>query len=176
VSGVLVLCQIPRLDFAEDQCVGNCGAHSGKTAMASKVTALAEIQKLLRDSGLRSTSARIAVLQQLRKAGRPQSHAEVASAVAALGLDKATVFRNLNDLTEAGLLSRSELGDHVWRFEIRTEKHSHGAAHPHFLCIDCGSVTCLPGSTIPTALKSSAESIGEITEILVRGHCHNCAT
>jgi len=97
-------------------------------------------------------------------------------AVAALGLDKATVFRNLNDLTEAGLLSRSELGDHVWRFEIRTEKHSHGAAHPHFLCIDCGSVTCLPGSTIPTALKSSAESIGEITEILVRGHCHNCAT
>ncbi|MFN7768529.1 MAG: Fur family transcriptional regulator [Planctomycetaceae bacterium] len=143
--------------------------------MATKASLLSDIQKLLREAGLRSTSARIAVLQQLRKAGRPQSHAEVATAVANLGLDKATVFRNLNDLTEAGLLSRSELGDHVWRFEIRSEKHSHGAAHPHFLCLDCGSVTCLPGSSVTTALKTSAESIGEITEILVRGHCHNCA-
>ncbi|MFN6103231.1 MAG: Fur family transcriptional regulator [Planctomycetaceae bacterium] len=143
--------------------------------MATKASLLSDIQKLLREAGLRSTSARIAVLQQLRKAGRPQSHAEVATAVANLGLDKATVFRNLNDLTEAGLLSRSELGDHVWRFEIRSEKQSHGAAHPHFLCLDCGSVTCLPGSSVTTALKTSAESIGEITEILVRGHCHNCA-
>lgn len=143
-------------------------------AAPAKVATLAEVQETLRKSGLRSTSARIAVIQFLRKATRPLSHAEVAAEMSSLGLDKATVFRNLNDLTEAGLLSRSELGDHVWRFELRDEKHSHGGGHPHFLCVDCGSVTCLPDSLMPDRLKQKAESVGRITEILVRGHCRKC--
>ena len=147
-----------------------------KMAGTGKSNELSEIQATLRKSGLRSTSARIAVIQFLRKSNRPVSHAEVASELAAIGLDKATVFRNLNDLTDAGLLTRSELGDHVWRFEMRDEKHAHGGAHPHFLCIDCGSVTCLPEGILPPKLISKAESIGEITEILVRGHCKNCAS
>ncbi|RPI84712.1 MAG: transcriptional repressor [Planctomycetaceae bacterium] len=140
----------------------------------SKVNELTEIQTTLRKSGLRSTSARIAVIQRLRRASRPLSHAEVATDLAAIGLDKATVFRNLNDLTDAGLLSRSELGDHVWRFELRDPKHEHGGSHPHFVCVDCGSVSCITEAVLPGKLKTKAGEFGEITEILVRGHCKNC--
>lgn len=143
-------------------------------AATNKVTDLAEIQATLRDSGLRSTSARIAVIQRLKKASRPLSHAEVAADLAGVGLDKATVFRNLNDLTDAGLLSRSELGDHVWRFELRDPKHEHGGSHPHFVCVDCGSVSCITEAVLPGKLKTRALDFGEITEILVRGHCKNC--
>ena len=77
---------------------------------------VATLQELLRGAGLRSTSARIAVLQCLRSAKSPLSHAELADELTPLGLDKATVFRNLSDLTDAGLVVRTELGDHVWRF------------------------------------------------------------
>ena len=143
-------------------------------AASNKISELAEIQETLRNAGLRSTSARIAVIQRLKTASRPLSHAEVATALADFGLDKATVFRNLNDLTDAGLLSRSELGDHVWRFELRNPHHEHGGAHPHFVCIDCGSVSCVNAAVLPPKLKAKAEEIGEITEILVRGRCKHC--
>lgn len=69
-----------------------------------------EIRELLRTSGIRATPARIAVLQELRGADSPLTHADVAEKLVPLGFDKATVFRNLADLTEAELISRTELG------------------------------------------------------------------
>src|SRR5215831_18148858 len=84
---------------------------------------VAALQELLRGAGLRSTSARIAVLRRLRSAKSPLSHSELAEELTPLGLDKATVFRNLTDLTDAGLVVRTELGDHVWRFALHDHEH-----------------------------------------------------
>jgi Fur family ferric uptake transcriptional regulator len=70
---------------------------------SSSTEDIAAVQELLRSAGLRSTTARIAVLQRLRNAKTPLSHAELADELTPLGLDKATVFRNLTDLTDAGL-------------------------------------------------------------------------
>ena len=66
------------------------------------------------------------------------SHAEIAGALEPAGLDRATLYRNLIDLTDAGLLSRTDHGDHVWRFELRDNAHGQTEQHPHFTCIDCG--------------------------------------
>ena len=76
--------------------------------------AIAELKALLRKSGLRSTSARLAVLAHLQRARTPISHAELAKDLVPTGLDRATVYRNLMDLAESGLVARAELGDHVW--------------------------------------------------------------
>lgn len=133
-----------------------------------------EIREVLQKVGLRCTAARLAVMQRLRVATKPLSHAELADELIPLGFDKATVFRNLIDLTEVGLLSRSELGDHVWRFELLNQDHPHQGKHPHFVCVDCGSVTCLADVEFDAATKKRAETIGEITEILLKGHCTNC--
>ena len=91
-----------------------------------------------------------------------------------LGFDKATVFRNLTDLTEAGLVSRTELGDHVWRFEIRDPSAPHDEHHPHFVCVDCGSVTCLGDMEFTSASRKRSSEIGRITEILIKGYCSMC--
>ena len=80
---------------------------------------IALIRQILRDASLRCTPARISVLQKLRASNSPLTHAEIAETLVPVGFDKATVFRNLTDLTDAGLVSRTELGDHVWRFEVR---------------------------------------------------------
>ncbi len=140
------------------------------------VSTVAEFRRRIRAAGLRSTAARIAVLQALAGADTPTTHAELAVQLVPLGFDKATVYRNLVDLSEAGLVSRSELGDHVWRFELRRLGAPHAGDHPHFLCLDCGEVSCLDEvSVCITPLPGGRPAaIAEITEVLLKGHCERC--
>ena len=123
---------------------------------------------------MRATPARIATLELLHRAESPLTHADVAEHLADRGIDKATAFRNLNDMTDAGLLRRTELGDHVWRFEPLGDNEHAGAAHPHFVCVDCGSVSCMNEVKLTAKSMTASKQIGEVTEILLRGHCNNC--
>jgi len=137
-------------------------------------TARAWAKQTIQAAGLRSTPARVATLLVLRNATAPLTHAEVSAHLAKQDIDKATVFRNLNDMVATNLLRRSELGDRVWRFEmISDEEQGHGA-HPHFLCVDCGTVSCLTEIELTKKSKSASNRIGQVTEILLRGHCHDC--
>lgn len=110
-----------------------------------KPHAVDAVKDLVRKAGLRCTAARLTVMQHLLEAEGPESHAEVSDALAHRGFDRATIYRNLTELTEAKLVSRVELGDHVWRFEMRRggKGGHHGEDHPHFLCTSCGEVSCL---------------------------------
>jgi Fur family ferric uptake transcriptional regulator len=130
----------------------------------------------IRKAGLRVTSSRIAVLGVLRDEQTPLSHADVSARLEHLGLDRTTVYRNLIDLAEAGLLRRTDV-EHTWRFELVDGEHTHGETqHPHFVCTDCGKVACLPAGTVavrparggPTALRR-----GNV-EIQLRGRCDSC--
>lgn len=136
---------------------------------------LAEIQALLRAAGLRSTASRVAVVRTLRGANKPLSHGELADQLAPQGLDRATVFRNLNDLVDAGLILRAELGDHVWRFEWRKPGHDNAEPHPHFVCVECGTVTCVRDFRLDGGLAWRGLRAGRVTEILFRGQCTTCA-
>ena len=143
----------------------------------------------MRDAGLRCTSARLAVLQHLLAARGPMTHAEVAAALADRGFDRATIYRNLTELTEARLVSRMELGDHVWRFEIRRSRAGPGPQddHPHFVCTSCGEVSCLDGVQVAITPKpgrsrrggaggkpSRGAGIGSVREVLLKGQCSQC--
>lgn len=133
------------------------------------------LKRAIRETGLRATPARIATLRLLMEAVAPLSHAEVADELQDAGIDKTTVFRNLNDMVSAGLLRRTELGDHVWRFEWLTEDDHHGSAHPHFVCVDCGVVSCMDQVKLTAGSQRLSREFGEVTEILLRGHCNDCS-
>ena len=141
--------------------------------MATEPT-LDALRTTIRQAGLRSTSPRLAVLRQLSSAVTPVSHGELVDALAGEGMDRTTVYRNLVDLTEVGLVQRTDLGDHVWRFELVDRRHDEPGRHPHFVCVTCGSVTCLGGVKLPPQLTSRGKQIGSVTEILLRGHCKSC--
>ncbi|QDV44495.1 Transcriptional regulator FurA [Stieleria neptunia] len=128
----------------------------------------------IRAVGLRATPARLATLQMLREAISPMTHAEVAERLAESGVDKATAFRNLNDMTDAGLLRRTELGDHVYRFEEIRPGEGDSDGHPHFLCTVCGTVSCLDTVKLTASSQRASQAVGEITEILLRGRCNDC--
>ncbi|MCC6526702.1 MAG: transcriptional repressor [Polyangiaceae bacterium] len=141
----------------------------------------------IRARGLRATAPRIAVLELLGRARTPQSHATIAEALVGSGWDRATIYRNLVAMTEAGLLRRADLGDHVWRFELRRpgpgarapahERPGRTVEHPHFLCDSCGEVTCLSdsaveiraGAAVPRAVRRKRVAIQ------IQGRCDRCA-
>ena len=165
----------------------------------------------IREAGLRCTPARIAVLERLAEAPGPSTHAEIAALLApgakggGFGIDKATVYRNLVELTDAGILSRIEVGDHVWRFELR-KRGSDGsvaADHPHFVCTECGAVSCLEGVEVTLSphpegsgaaaagrdarraarrdprkeaprAADSRRRIGSVSQVLLKGRCKGC--
>jgi len=135
---------------------------------------LNEIKEAIRSAGLRATPARVSTLQMLRESNAPLAHAEVALRLGESGVDKATAFRNLNDMTEAGLLRRTELGDHVYRFEELRSGEEDDDSHPHFLCVVCGTISCLDNVKLTAGSQRTSEEIGEVTEILLRGRCNEC--
>jgi Fur family ferric uptake transcriptional regulator len=132
------------------------------------------VKALLRAAGLRATGARVAVFEHLRKSKRPESHGEVADAVAGRGFDRATVYRNLIDLVEAGFVDRTDLGDHMWRFALRSGDGAHGV-HPHFTCTDCGTVECLPEVEVKVTQKGRApRAVAKAVEVQLKGRCDDC--
>lgn len=153
------------------------------------------VKNLVRGAGLRCTAARLAVMQHMLTSPGPATHAEVSEALADRGFDRATIYRNLTELTEAKLLTRVDLGDHVWRFDAKRHHGGHGPGedHPHFVCTSCGEVSCLDDVTVaisPRPGKPPADGGGKkgakkkagggrqslpaVTEVLLKGTCENC--
>lgn len=116
------------------------------------------LKQAIRSYGLRCTAARVAVLQHLMAATGPETHAEVSQALSDTAFDRATIYRNLTELTDVGLVSRIELGDHVWRFEVRRVGRDGKRAvdHPHFVCTSCGEVSCLDDVNVAITPKVPA--------------------
>jgi Fur family ferric uptake transcriptional regulator len=140
---------------------------------------LDQLRSQVRAKGLRATPSRLAVLELLRASEAPMSHGDVADRLATQAWDRATIYRNLIDLAEAGLVRRTDVGDHVWRFEAVTGDHD-ASAHPHFVCTECGAVECLP--EIELAVRSARNSRSKApravkqrkVEVHVRGLCDAC--
>ncbi len=139
-------------------------------------TTPAEFKAQIREKGLRSTGPRLAVLRHLEAASKPVSHGELSEALAAEGLDRTTVYRNLTDLTEVGLVQRTDLGDHVWRFELKKDGHD-SFQHPHFTCTDCGTVECLPETVLAVKpVRGAPRALARHkVEVQLRGQCDDCA-
>jgi Fur family transcriptional regulator, ferric uptake regulator len=138
----------------------------------SKNSRREEHRNLLRAKGLRATPARVAILAAIEDTTVPITHQELTEQLDSLGLDKSTIFRGLQDLTEAGLLRRLELGDHVWRYEFATENaEHHNQPHPHLLCVDCGNIRCLAETEVTIQLSPE---LGEVVDVLIKGHCNTC--
>ena len=143
--------------------------------MNPKVNIQEWAREKIRSAGLRATPARIATLRVLHGSESPLTHAEVSDELQDLEIDKATVFRNLTDLVARNVIRRSALGDNVWRFEIIKESAHEPDSHPHFICIDCGPVSCMEDVELKRTSASKSPLFERITEIVLRGHCNECA-
>jgi Fur family transcriptional regulator, ferric uptake regulator len=132
-----------------------------------------DLRAAVRTAGLRATPSRIAVLERLRASEAPMSHSDVADQLASHEWDRATIYRNLVDLAEAGLVRRTDVGDHIWRFEAVTEEHD--TQHPHFVCTECGTVECMPEIELAVRRAKAPRAVKQRqVEVHVRGLCDAC--
>lgn len=156
----------------------------------------------LRDAGVRVTQARISVLDTLLRARNAMSHQDVQDALT--GMDRVTLYRALDCLTEAGLTHKIASDDRIFRYSVGKEHsehqhtHKHGQhaqhQHGHFKCTRCARVFCLDGtsyaglleSVLPTSIKNPLQSALQTTlgkgfeshevELTIKGWCADCAT
>ena len=128
---------------------------------------------VIRAAGLRVTSSRLAVLERLDASGGPLTHHELADQLRASPWNRSTLYRNLIDLTEAGLAKKTEIGG-LMRFE-RAGRVNPCTDHPHFVCVDCGEVTHLAGVVVRVEGKGKQRAVnnGDV-EIQLRGVCNDC--
>jgi len=126
---------------------------------------------LLASKDLRVTDQRLLVLGALSASRSPVSFPELVERLGDRGLDRATVYRNLVGLAEAGILIKSHLGDGVARYELPPSGESQHTEHLHLVCVDCGGVSCLP----PSAVSLHGEAARRVTEVQLRGHCGACS-
>jgi Fur family ferric uptake transcriptional regulator len=137
---------------------------------------LAALASQLRAAGLRRTGPRVAVLSRLSTADAPMTHGALADELGHLGFDRATIYRNLMDLTEADLVRRSDHGDHVWRFELVGASARHHKVHPHLICTECGNVSCLEDVEVKiSAVRGAKRKLRtQDLEVQLRGRCDRC--
>jgi Fe2+ or Zn2+ uptake regulation protein len=130
------------------------------------------IQRSLAESGLRCTPQRYAVMAFLRRqAGHPTA-VEIFEGVNRVDprSSRATIYNNLRDMVQAGLVREVAVEGRAARFDVR------GMRHHHFICDRCGNVEDLDWYDVP---RPSAASLGKRAlrecELIFRGLCSKCA-
>lgn len=90
-------------------------------------------------------------------------------------LSLATVYRNLNQFAEDGLVQKLEFPSEPARFDI------HSSDHPHAICRVCGSIFDVPADTLSPVTSYIAQVISEDLDfevegltILAQGCCSEC--
>jgi Fur family peroxide stress response transcriptional regulator len=131
-----------------------------------------EIKRSLAGSGLRSTPQRHAVMAfLLAQAGHPTA-AEIFEGVNRVDprSSRATIYNNLRDLVEAGLVREVAMEGRSARFDAK------GMRHHHFICDRCGKVEDVDWYDVP---RPAAASLGKRVikewELIFRGLCSKCA-
>ena len=108
---------------------------------------------VVNEKRIHSTKQRSAIMAVLDAAKGPLTAEEVwaIACKAKPGLGLRTVFRNLQEQVDEQALMRVVFPGHPPRYEKPAALH-----HPHFVCVECGSVFDLPGPTPDVAPLSLA--------------------
>jgi len=127
----------------------------------------------LRKAGLKSTPGRRAVLSVLAKLNSPASADQIYTKVGTQTCDRATVYRILDSLDEAGLLQRVIVRGKKLYLPEEPSHHHH-----HVVCRKCNSTVCLDQCLI-SPLEKKARQLGfhSIRHTLqLTGLCSKCTT
>jgi Fur family transcriptional regulator, peroxide stress response regulator len=83
---------------------------------------------------------------------------------------RATTYKNLRDLVEAGLVREVAVEGRAARFDAK------GMRHHHFICDRCGNVEDIEWYDVPRpASRSLGKRILRGCELIFRGLCAKCA-
>ena len=83
----------------------------------------------------------------------------------------ATLYRNLNQLTEAGKIKKIDGLENSAHYDHNT------SGHYHFICTECKKVFDVPAEVADSVVKNTEEKTGFVIQshdVIFRGLCNNC--
>lgn len=134
-----------------------------------------EIKKLLNSHGLKAGKVRLDCLELILKSKTPLSAVDILEDSLMQGVSKSTVYRNLEDLMEVGIIDQVASSSDSKLYEIKTKHHHH-----HFSCTDCGWVECVDVCELEKHLKAFEQKMRcagmDVRKHLLgfEGLCNNC--
>ncbi len=134
-------------------------------------TATEQILESLQERGYRSTAPRRVLAAAIAEQERHFT-AEGLRDRLPPNVGRATVYRTLKILVDAGVLCRVLLEDGDLHYQL-----SHQGHHHHLICVQCGSSQDLAGCDIEDALVSTSARYGfELSGhwLEVYGRCRDC--
>lgn len=121
----------------------------------------------LREAGLRATRPRLDVLAWLDD---HHGHHAADEVTAATGRARASIYKVLEDLVEAGLVLMADAGPG------RTLYEAGAAFHHHFVCRSCGRIVDVPcrGDDRPCLDAGLPGAEVDTAQVIYRGRCADC--
>ena len=142
--------------------------------MKDKSEKLNNMISMSRENGLKLTPQRMAIFDILADSDHHMTVDEVyqKARVEYPMLSPATVYRNMEQMVESGLLTHLDLGGSSMRYDTNLEEHH------HFVCSKCGKVTDVYLSNVEFSLDKSKSSLGKARidshELHLQGTCEDC--
>lgn len=131
-------------------------------------------EEMIRGRGERITSSRVQILAMLLAEQRAIAHHEIEKGLRnSHKLDRVTLYRVLDWLTEKRFVHRMVSDDRIWRFRVNRPENSQ--QHAHFECTRCTKIVCLEelnaeyDQTLPPGYRFHG------VELTVKGLCAECA-
>lgn len=135
-----------------------------------------DTRAILRERGLRVTTARLAVLDRLRTAGTDHLTAdELAADVRRRHptVHLSTVYRTLDTLSDAGLISLARFGDQPATYHLTDDVHHHA------VCTSCGATLVVPPAMFESVRRRLLAEHGfraDPHHLTIEGRCADCVS
>ncbi|AQP52943.1 transcriptional repressor [Vagococcus penaei] len=132
--------------------------------------------QLMKDQGFKYTKRRVDILTFLAEEDRYVGALEVFEWMNQQyqGMSYDTVYRNLRDFSQLGILEETELnGEKKYRFHCDTCAHQHH--HHHFICTECGATRELNLCPMDFFKEQLPGCIIESHRFEILGKCDKCA-
>ena len=117
----------------------------------------AAFREALRSNGLRVTPNRLRVFRVLARHSEPLTAPQLVGLLAGEGLNPATVYRMMPELTQAGIVHPVMVGHEHIGYELVSPYRPH---HDHFVCEACGRTFDLAECGLEDAVVRLAERNG----------------
>ena len=143
------------------------------TAGAPLIDSVEGVLDLMRSRGGRATSSRRVLLEVLFEGDGHMTAEQLVAAVQRRVPDVhiSTVYRNLDDLEQLGVVTHSHLGHGPSVYHLASR------AHAHFICRVCGATFEAPDSMFRSLARNAESQLGFVIDthhFAILGHCAAC--
>ncbi|MBI2037650.1 MAG: transcriptional repressor [Candidatus Magasanikbacteria bacterium] len=129
--------------------------------------------EVLQENQLKATSARVELLDIFKHTQKPLSVTDIFKMFQKIGVDKVTLYRNMDSLVNLGIIRQVRLKDRQAYYELASHGHHH-----HVVCSQCGRIKDMSGCGINFVSKKFLKLSGfaKITEHSLEffGVCASC--